>query len=148
MPDVLKDLWTQIKGFLLVRHTVAAKEGSLINVNEPFSLKLTVTNTAPSSEDYPVIRFKNIKLLLHGTYYAELAPGQPVVVDVPGMLLPGETAPAVIVKMTALHTWPTFHPEPVLNVTVTATLDMDVLSASLVKTPNIQWEQIQEPVTT
>lgn len=147
MPDVLKDLWTQIKGFLQVRHTVAAKEGpNFINVGEPFSLKLTVTNTAPPGGDYPVIRFKNIKLLLHGTYFADLAPGQPTVVDVPGVLMPGETIAAGIVKMTALNIWTTFRPEPVLQITVTASLDMDILSASLVKTPSIQWEQIEAAV--
>ena len=146
--DPLKDLWTEIKGFLQVRHTVAEKVRDVINVGEPFTLKLTVMNIAPSDVDHPAIRFKNVKLLLQGTYFAELAAGQPAVVDLPTPLGPGDVA-SVMVKMKALQCYPpiTYRMETVLLVTVMSTLDLDYLS-TLVKDKGLfQVEQIYpEPV--
>lgn len=143
--DFLRDLWKQIRSYLVVTHAITAKTGDYINVHEDFTMKLTVRNNAPSGPMYPHLRFKNIRLFLSGTPYASLAVGQPSIVDVPGVLGPGESAPPVNVKMVAQQAADTAEPERVLRVRVTAALDVNSLSGPVVL-DSMQVEQVYPEV--
>jgi len=124
--------WRDFSSLLRIRHSVIRKQGNDINVGEEFTMRVTITNIAPSSNLHgrrPIIRFRNIRVRISAGNHARPQAGNTVTLPLNDQLLTAGDSGFVDVPMLATgdFSWieDIFGVEEVARVTALADLDQD-----------------------
>ena len=123
-------LYDNLRSYLRLAARVTKKVGSDINVGEKFTLKFTGSNSAYSATKVgqPRIIFKNAKIYVEGTNYAEPTGGSGWHNLPDSSLYPGESS-SVSIEFKALRNLPwiidRFASEQVAKAWIKADLDQD-----------------------
>ena len=131
-----KALFDSFRNYLDVQLSVPSNSypGNELQVGEDFNLRVRVRNIAPSGIDNPRITFRNVRVSVSETQFADLRDGNGTItqnVDDP-VLTRGGDAGETTIRMRAtqailgpLDTAPFFYPENFAIVTVQADVDQD-----------------------
>lgn len=132
-----KALYDSFMQYLDVRAYVVAQEGSEIQVQENFTLRIKVTNMAPAGQYDPDVRFRNVKVNVQATEYAIPTAGNSVSLDINDSVLTrnGDSG-SVDIEMRALKArfgssdtapdlFGPFFREMIAKISVRADVDLD-----------------------
>lgn len=107
-------------------------QGNEINVGETFTLRVRVTNNAPSGTNLPNIRYRNVRVIVRGTEYARPVDGNPTARELGDTVLSRNQDDHVDFTMRAeraifdaFGTIPGILPEQVARITVNADIDQN-----------------------
>ncbi|MFP4088754.1 MAG: hypothetical protein ACLFUB_05920 [Cyclobacteriaceae bacterium] len=128
-------LFNNLRNYLNVSLEVPGSSfpGSHLNVGEQFTLRIKVTNTAPTGMLNPTITFRNIRITVTGSVYATPVEGNTIVVNLDDqMLTQGGDSGQASVRMRAnsailgpADVAPLVFPENFATVTVEADIDQN-----------------------